>query len=568
MGKPFNIAETFGELLKNVPNSGTFREQIEYIELDKLHDDPNNFYSIDGLDELAANIELIGLQQPIRVRPDPEADGAYIIVSGHRRAAALRKLVEDGREDLATVPCIVERDEASPELRELRLIYANAATREMSPFDKAKQAERVTELLYKLKEQGVEFPGRMRDHVAEACQISKSKLSRLKVIQEKLSGTLQRQFEAGTLNESAAYNLARLPKEILASVNELVTQREEKHKPLEISGTVAQKLAENIDKYMDQEVTCRAHGGDQPCHHRLEQVLKSVASRYDWNMCTPGACCLSCYHCWDCSRACAEAKEKAKKEKAKQEREKANSEAESKKRREGFKSRVIAQCKRLLPLVEAKGLADDVKLNDYYAAATAGQVRQWATGDTGDGTFYGVECVIPFLVENAVQMADLLGCSVDYILGRSEVSSEQTTIAAGGWISAETPPDHPCECVVEFDVGEGFTDLCLCKWSGDAWLWRGNEHPIDMEAIRWCEVPCAAVPMLEPAAAAGAWISVEDALPKVGVDVLTLDSDGSVDVDHIDERSGEFFYGNGPSYRVTHWAAIPALPDREEEDNA
>ena len=565
MGKPFNIAETFGDVLKNVPNSGTGAERIEYIDVDKLHDDPSNFYSMAGLDELAANIELIGLQQPVRVRPDPEREGDYIIVSGHRRCAAIRTLMEDGREDLATVPCIVERDEASPELRELRLIYANAATREMSPFDKAKQAERVTELLYKLKEQGVEFPGRMRDHVAEACQISKSKLSRLKVIRENLSGTLQRQFEAGTLNESAAYNLARLPKEILASVNELVTQREEKHKPLEISGTVAQKLAENIDKYMDQEATCRAHGGDQPCHHRLEQVLKSVASRYDWNMCTPGGCCMSCYHCGDCSRACAEAKEKARKEKTKQEREKANSEAESKKRREGFKSRVIEQCKRLLPLVEAKGLAGDVKLNDYYAAATAGQVRQWATGDTGDGTFYGVECVIPFRVENAVQMADLLGCSVDYILGRSEVSSEQTTTAAG-WISAETPPDHPCECVVEFDLGEDHLkgqhrDLILCLRKGGEWVWRGNERKIDMPAIRWCEVPCAAVPMIEPAAAAGAWISVEDALPKVGVDVLTLDSDGFVDVDHIDERSGEFFYGNGPSYRVTHWAAIPEKPE-------
>ncbi len=498
MGKPFNIAETFGEVLKNVPNSGTDREQIEYIELDRLHSDPGNFYSIDGLDELAANIELIGLQQPVRVRPDPERAGEYIIVSGHRRCAAIRTLVEDGREDLATVPCIVERDEASPELQELRLIYANSATREMSPFDKAKQAERVTELLYKLKEQGVEFPGRMRDHVAEACQISKSKLSRLKVIRENLSGTLQRQFEAGTLNESAAYNLARLPKEILASVNDLVTQREEKHKPLEISGTVAQKLAENIDKYMDQEATCRAHGGDQPCHHRLEQVLKSVASRYDWNMCTPGACCLSCYHCGDCSRACAEAKEKARKEKAKQEREKANSEVESKKRREGFKSRVIEQCKRLLPLVEAKGLADKVKLNDYYAAATAGQVRQWAIGDTGDGTFYGVECVIPFRVENVVQMADLLGCTVDYILGRSEAPSAQPAAAAGGWISAETPPDHPCTCVVEFDLGEGqleepHNELFLCSWDGD-WYWHGYRHLVNMPAIRWCEVPCAAVP--------------------------------------------------------------------------
>ena len=42
-------------VLKNVPESGTSdgRERIEYIGLDKLHDDPNNFYSLDGIEELA-----------------------------------------------------------------------------------------------------------------------------------------------------------------------------------------------------------------------------------------------------------------------------------------------------------------------------------------------------------------------------------------------------------------------------------------------------------------------------------------------------------------------------------
>ena len=69
-----------------VSNQDTGREQIVYLPLDQLRADENNFYSLDGIDELAANIELIGLQQPIRARKD--GDG-YIIVSGHRRSAAL-----------------------------------------------------------------------------------------------------------------------------------------------------------------------------------------------------------------------------------------------------------------------------------------------------------------------------------------------------------------------------------------------------------------------------------------------------------------------------------------------
>ncbi len=46
-----------------VSNSDTTaREQIEYIDIDRIDDDPRNFYELSGLDELAANIELLGLQ--------------------------------------------------------------------------------------------------------------------------------------------------------------------------------------------------------------------------------------------------------------------------------------------------------------------------------------------------------------------------------------------------------------------------------------------------------------------------------------------------------------------------
>ena len=166
-------------VLKGVSGPDTGKEQIEYIPVDQIDPDPNNFYSLDGLDELAGNIELIGLQQPLRVRPGE--DGRFIVVSGHRRRAAILMIRDGGSEMFRDgVPCIVDRGEESPAMRELRLIYANASTRVMGPAEISKQAERTEMLLYQLKEEGViEFPGRMRDHVAEACRISKTKLARL-----------------------------------------------------------------------------------------------------------------------------------------------------------------------------------------------------------------------------------------------------------------------------------------------------------------------------------------------------------------------------------------------------
>ena len=58
-------------VLKGVSGPDTGKEQIEYIPVDQIDPDPNNFYSLDGLDDLAGNIELIGLQQPLRDRGLP-----------------------------------------------------------------------------------------------------------------------------------------------------------------------------------------------------------------------------------------------------------------------------------------------------------------------------------------------------------------------------------------------------------------------------------------------------------------------------------------------------------------
>ena len=149
-------------VLKGVSGPDTGKEQIEYIPVDQIDPDPNNFYSLDGLDELAGNIELIGLQQPLRVRPGE--DGRFIVVSGHRRRAAILMIRDGGSEMFRDgVPCIVDRGEESPAMRELRLIYANASTRVMGPAEISKQAERTEMLLYQLKEEGIiEFGPRGR----------------------------------------------------------------------------------------------------------------------------------------------------------------------------------------------------------------------------------------------------------------------------------------------------------------------------------------------------------------------------------------------------------------------
>ena len=223
--KGFDLAE----VLNDVSGLDTFsvdnREQIEYISIDLIISDPANFYELSGIDALAENIELIGLQQPLRVRQNPDDESSVIIVSGHRRMAALRKLVDDGRDDLRDVPCIVDKSTASAAMQELRLIYANSDTRVMKSADISKQVERIENLLYQLKEEGYEFPGRMRDHVAEVCKVSKTKIARLKMIRDNLHENWQPAYQEGKLNESVAYALSQLPVEDQLTIWASFTER-------------------------------------------------------------------------------------------------------------------------------------------------------------------------------------------------------------------------------------------------------------------------------------------------------------------------------------------------------
>ena len=265
MSKGFNLGEYLkgsGPMRASAPTEdggvselNTGREELRYLPLDQIDPDPANFYSLEGLDELAGSIELIGLQQPLRVRPASTSSGAgappspqgegrtamrYIVVSGHRRRAACM-MIRDGGNSMfdGGVPCLVDYGEASDAMRELRLIFANSATRVMSSAEQSKQAERVTELLYQLKEQGVEFPGRMRDHVAEACNLSRSKIGRLQAIRGNLIPDFLTEYDAGRINESVAYRISQEEAGIQAALAKA---------PAIVRGETAEKIGQIIDK--------------------------------------------------------------------------------------------------------------------------------------------------------------------------------------------------------------------------------------------------------------------------------------------------------------------------------
>lgn len=223
----FDITKALGDIGRKPEGAGAeTRRELRYIPLQRIDTNPRNFYSVEGIDELAENIRMFGLMEPLIVKELPS--GRYMLISGHRRRLALRQIAE-GAENYPDsmqepVACLVEPEgillpgiedpekaaAARPLAEELKLIYANADTRVMSSADTAWQVRRIRELFTELQKIGYKFPGKMRDHVAAAAKVSATRVARLDVIDKGLTEpTLRQAWKVGTLGETSAYEIAR-----------------------------------------------------------------------------------------------------------------------------------------------------------------------------------------------------------------------------------------------------------------------------------------------------------------------------------------------------------------------
>lgn len=187
--------------------------EIRRIPLEQIIPSSNNKYTIAKIEELAANIEMVGLLHNPVVRALP--DGRYEIISGERRYQACKMLFDGGNEEYATMPCKVEEDKGDA-FAELQLLSANAMARELSDYEKTYQAARLKEILMQMKADGYKFDGRMRDIIAQMLDVSKSQVAIMESINSHLSPELTEQFKAGDISITTAYELSRAPEDAQA----------------------------------------------------------------------------------------------------------------------------------------------------------------------------------------------------------------------------------------------------------------------------------------------------------------------------------------------------------------
>ena len=218
MGSKFSMTDLLNSQSKPTQEKAGGGFEIKNIPIEKIVPSESNKYGIRDIEELAENIEAIGLLHNLVVK-QPDAEGFYEIVSGERRYRACRLLYEGGNEKYATVPCKVEESEDAA-FSELKLIYANATSRELTDYEKTHQAARIKELLLELKTKGFKFKGRMREIVADMLKVSPAQMGRMESIKEHLAPEFKEEFKEGSIGITTAYELSTLPEQAQAAALE------------------------------------------------------------------------------------------------------------------------------------------------------------------------------------------------------------------------------------------------------------------------------------------------------------------------------------------------------------
>lgn len=402
----FDITAFFG----SVSDLDTGRQQIVYLPFEKIKPDPANFYSTDGVEDLAGSIEMIGLQQPLYVRPG--AEGEYVIISGHRRHMAIGRIIEGGSQQFAEgVPCIIDNSNDSPAVLRFKLLMANKDTRKMTSADENRQAAELEDVLRQLVDEGYHVPGRLRDWVSKLSGFSRTKLARMKLIRDKLAPEIRdKYYNAGKLNENTAYTLAQMPEDLQVKLFKASQ-----------NATAAgyERIAKIVQAGNDYSCTDLTGPGCKKCTHGTAFLRHDLEDPLD--PCKGKTCCLKCEKAersyWACDRMCSKAKDRRAKRNA---AEKERQESERKRKGEKLRREIQASAIRLVKAADAAGVGDDVKLpmsNGYFSSRTVAWVRAAAAG--GEiGMVYENDLDPKRLHVTAAAKA--LHCSADYICGLTD----------------------------------------------------------------------------------------------------------------------------------------------------
>lgn len=213
--------------------------QVIYVSPDLVVPNPKNKYEVTNIDELADNIAVYGLLQPLLVK-GPFPNKTYMLLGGERRWTAIKKVMAEDPEaakKLEKIPVEVYGPSDLDEIDEEIIIReTNSQARNMEKYRKQDVWE-LYDLYKKKQERGDAIPDNIIKRISEKMGIGQRQVQKIVSIDEYMIPEMKEKVEDGSISINKASKIAHLPKE----------KQEELYKILEDTGTLAMETIQEIE---------------------------------------------------------------------------------------------------------------------------------------------------------------------------------------------------------------------------------------------------------------------------------------------------------------------------------
>lgn len=211
----FSVLDTLNQNSKaGADETPKARFRTKDVSVFKMYRNDMNFYALNEIEGLAADIFMFGLKQNLEVVYDPCDKGEYRIVSGERRWMALKHLVSKGHKQFEFATCKITIPQNDDE-EQIEIIVANSY-REKTEVELVEEERRLKESLEKLRAAGKTVrgydlsSGKLRPVIAAMLKKSETKIAQIECINNNLIPEFREEFKSERMTFSAAYELSRM----------------------------------------------------------------------------------------------------------------------------------------------------------------------------------------------------------------------------------------------------------------------------------------------------------------------------------------------------------------------
>lgn len=235
--------------------SDSFSDNIKMIDINEISPSASNFYELSDIELLADDIEREGLKHNLVVYQDSDT-GIYKVISGHRRLAAIKRLINDKRRTSTKIPCYVSREKSSAE-SQFDLIMLNATQRKYTDADIMREYEEIERTLKALEAEGKPIKGRMRERIAEILKVSPAQVGKIENIKHNAIDEIHEAVKSGEMSISTANEVAKLSEEKqaeIAKTNPTISHKEVKQLKQQEATNEIEKPEEKIVDILDEDI--------------------------------------------------------------------------------------------------------------------------------------------------------------------------------------------------------------------------------------------------------------------------------------------------------------------------